>query len=456
MANILEKIVADKRLWLQEKKAAMPLASFIEKIKPSDRDFVAALKKHNTAFILECKKASPSKGLIRDPFDLEFIANVYKHHASAISVLSDSKYFQGEFDYVSRVRALVHQPVLCKDFFIDEYQVYLARYHQADAILLMLSVLSDDEYKRLFALANKLKMGVLTEISNIEERQRAINLGAPVIGINNRNLRDLSTDIQRTFDLAPAIPADRVIISESGIYQHHQVKQLSQVANGFLVGSSLMAEKDLEQACRKLILGHNKVCGLTRPEDAANVYQAGAVFAGLIFVEKSPRCVDLEQARMLMTGAPLSYVGVFQNAPVNEVSKTAKQLGLSAVQLHGDEDARYIETLRQQLPEGTEIWKAHGIEGKLPDLAAYPVDKHLLDSKVAGQSGGTGHAFDWALLKELTLENVLLAGGLNPSNVQQAAQIGAIGLDLNSGVESAAGIKSPTKLTAAFKNIREY
>jgi len=456
MANILDNIVADKREWLQTKMQQQPLASFIAEIKASDRDFIGALNQHKTAFILECKKGSPSKGLIREPFDLNYIASVYSQHASVISVLSDKKYFLGDFDFVSQVRSQVTQPVLCKDFFVDEYQVYLARHHQADAILLMLSVLNDEEYKRLYALATELKMGVLTEISNTQELERAIKLGSPVIGINNRDLRDLSTDIARTFELAPLIPEDRIIISESGIYNHEQVKQLSKVANGFLVGSSLMAEDDLDKACTKLILGQNKVCGLTRPQDALNAAKAGAIFGGLIFVDKSPRCISIEQARMVMSGAPLSYVGVFLNAAIEELSHTANALGLSAVQLHGDEDACYINKLREALAESIEIWKAHGVESQIPDLNNYPVDRHLLDSKVAGVCGGTGQSFDWTLLSKQPLSNIMLAGGLSPENALQAASIGTIGLDFNSGVESSPGLKDLEKLNIAFTQIREY
>ena len=140
-ATVLQKIVLDKAQWVKAKEAEFPLSQFKENIQKSDRSFYDALAKgthQKPAYILECKKASPSKGLIRDEFNLDEIANVYKHYASAVSVLTDEKYFQGKFDYLPQVRDVVSQPVLCKDFMISEYQVYLARYYQADAILLML------------------------------------------------------------------------------------------------------------------------------------------------------------------------------------------------------------------------------------------------------------------------------------------------------------------------------
>ncbi|WP_372881565.1 bifunctional indole-3-glycerol-phosphate synthase TrpC/phosphoribosylanthranilate isomerase TrpF [Psychromonas sp.] len=457
--TILGKIVDDKLEWVKARKQQQPLISFKDKISESDRHFYSALDKPESVFILECKKASPSKGLIREEFDLDLIAGTYKNYASAISVLTDEKYFQGDFEYVSKVRGQVPQPVLCKDFIIDPYQIYLARFYQADAILLMLSVLDDDAYQAYRDTAHSLNMGVLTEVSNEHELIRAIALNAKVIGINNRDLRDLSIDLSRTKELAAKIPADRIVISESGIYNHSQVKELSQYANGFLVGSSIMSQANIDRACRKLISGSNKVCGLTHARAAADVYKAGAVYGGLIFVEKSPRFVDMEEARLVMLGAPLLYVGVFQNEDPELISYTVKQLGLAAVQLHGDENPKYIKLLREILPKNCEIWKAHGVSDTLPDFTKFNVQKHLLDTRIAGQTGGTGSAFDWTLLEDLDQElksKIILAGGLTPENAQQACLLGCAGLDFNSGVESAPGKKDPLKINAAFTAIRRY
>jgi indole-3-glycerol phosphate synthase/phosphoribosylanthranilate isomerase len=456
--TILGKIVDDKAQWVKERQEKQPLIGFKDEITESDRSFYNALQQDKSVFILECKKASPSKGLIREEFDLDLIAGTYKNYASAISVLTDEKYFQGDFTYVTKVREQVTQPVLCKDFIVDPYQIYLARYYQADAILLMLSVLDDDAYQAYRDTAHSLNMGILTEVSNEHELVRAIALGAQVIGINNRNLRDLTIDLNRTKELAAKIPADRVVISESGIYHHAQVKELSKYANGFLVGSSLMSQHNIDTACRRLILGNNKVCGLTHSRDAADAHHAGAVYGGLIFVEKSPRCVDLEQARLTMAGAPLQYVGVFQNEELQVLCATVKQLGLSAVQLHGNETPEDVDNLRAQLPESCEIWKAYGVSDTLPDLTQFNVDKHLLDTRIAEQSGGTGQAFDWSLLENCTLDKnkIMLAGGLTPENAQQAALIGCSGLDFNSGVESAPGKKDKRKLDAAFAAITSY
>ncbi|HAP81687.1 MAG TPA: bifunctional indole-3-glycerol phosphate synthase/phosphoribosylanthranilate isomerase, partial [Enterobacteriaceae bacterium] len=266
MQTVLAKIVADKAIWVEARKAQQPLASFQNDIVPSERHFYDALRGARTAFILECKKASPSKGVIRDDFDPARIAEVYKHHASAISVLTDEKYFQGSFDFLPIVSQIAPQPVLCKDFIIDAYQIYLARFYQADACLLMLSVLDDEQYRQLAAVAHSLNMGVLTEVSNEEELERAIALEAKVVGINNRDLRDLSIDLDRTRQLAPRLGAGVTVISESGINNYAQVRELSHFASGFLIGSALMGQDDLNAAVRSVLLGENKVCGLTRPE----------------------------------------------------------------------------------------------------------------------------------------------------------------------------------------------
>lgn len=456
--TILGKIVDDKVEWVKNRQKEQPLLSFKDQLVDSDRHFYEALDQDEAVFILECKKASPSKGLIRPEFDLELIANVYKHHASAISVLSDEKYFQGSFDYITTVRDIVTQPVICKDFIIDAYQIYLARFYKADAILLMLSVLDDDAYQALRDTAHSLNMGVLTEISNEQERVRAIALGAKVIGINNRNLRDMSIDLNRTKVLAKNIPADRIVISESGIHHHSQVVDLSKHANGFLVGSSIMSQDDIESACRKLILGENKVCGLTHSHQAANVYKAGAIYGGLIFVDTSPRFVDMEEARLVMLGAPLKYVGVFQNEDPELIAYTVKRLGLSVVQLHGDETPKDVKTLRELLPKQCQIWKAHGISETLPALEKFNVDKHLLDTRIGQQTGGTGKVFDWSLLEKSNIDKntILLAGGLTPENAREAARIGVSGLDFNSGLESKPGQKDVDKINRAFSEIRHY
>lgn len=450
--TILEKIVQDKAQWVEARKAQQPLATFQDALQPAGRSFYHALQGARTVFILECKKASPSKGLIRDDFDPAAIAGIYRHYASAVSVLTDEKYFQGSFDFLPIVSAALTQPVLCKDFIIDPYQIYLARHYQADAILLMLSVLNDEEYRQLAAVAHSLKMGVLTEVSNEAELERAIALEAKVVGINNRDLRDMSIDLDRTRQLAPRLSHGVTVISESGIHNYAQVRELSHFANGFLIGSALMEEPDLAGAVRRVLLGDNKVCGLTRADDARAAYEAGALYGGLIFAEGSPRRIDSAQAQQVMAGAPLRYVGVFRNAAISDIVTQASALKLHAIQLHGDEDRAFVAELRAALPAEVAIWKALSIKSALPTRDWPHVDRYVFDNG----NGGSGQRFDWSLLQDQDLSDVLLAGGLGADNCVEAARLGCAGLDFNSGVESAPGIKDASKIAAVFRTLRAY
>jgi indole-3-glycerol phosphate synthase/phosphoribosylanthranilate isomerase len=415
----------------------------------------------NAGFILECKKASPSKGLIRPDFDVKAICQIYDKYAAAISVLTDEKYFQGHHDFLKIVADTVKCPVLNKDFFIDPYQVYLARFYGADAILLMLSVLDDEQYQALASVAEQYNLAILTEISTEEERDRAIALGAKLIGINNRNLRDLSTDITRTFDFAPTLPDDRIVISESGIYTNAQVRELAPAVDGFLVGSSVMAEKDIDLACRQLIYGHNKVCGLTTPEQAKAVSDAGAEFGGLIFAEKSPRFIHQQQAQDIVSQQPhLNYVGVFVNHDNSDLAKLAHALDLYAVQLHGQEDQAYINELQTKLPANCQIWKAVAVENDTSALNVSPVKANhfVLD----GKNAGSGEGFSWQVLAscEQDLSTCFLAGGLKKENIEQAITVmtsqDLYGLDINSGVESSAGVKCTDKINEVFALVRKY
>ncbi|KAI3492681.1 hypothetical protein L1887_42735 [Cichorium endivia] len=235
-----------------------------------------------TAFILECKKASPSKGVIRDDFDPARIAGIYKHHASAISVLTDEKYFSGQLRFFCRSSAASRRrPILCKDFIIDPYQIWLARFYQADALPADALGARRRAVSPAFCVAHSLNMGVLTEVSNEEELERAIALEAKVVGINNRDLRDLSIDLNRTRQLAPRLGSGVTVISESGINSYAQVRELSHFANGFLIGSAMMEHDDLNAAvASRAAWVKTKSAALTREQDARAAYEAGAIYGG--------------------------------------------------------------------------------------------------------------------------------------------------------------------------------
>lgn len=446
--TILNKIIKDKLNWIEYSKKKQPLMTFKTKINKDTRDFYRSLKIKSPSFILECKKSSPSLGIIRKDFNLIQIANIYKRYAASISVLTEEKYFHGNMEHINIVRKCVSQPILCKDFFIDPYQIYLARYYNADAILLMLSVLNDIQYIELSKIAKKLGMGILTEINNIKELKRAIKLESSIIGINNRNLHDLSIDLNRTRNLSSFIK-NKIIISESGIKNNCQIKELSKIVNGFLIGSSLMSKSNLEKNIKSLIIGENKVCGLTRIIDAKIAEKCNAVYGGLIFVKNSPRKITIKTAQNITFQNKLKFVGVFQNQNIETIVEIIKKISLYAIQLHGSENKNYIHTLRQKLSKNIKIWKAFSIQSKIPSLQWKNIDKYIFDSN----SGGSNTSFNWGLLKGCILDNVILAGGINIDNCLIASRLKCSGLDLNSGVEKTPGIKDHNKIKAIFKKI---
>ncbi len=459
--NILAEIVANKRRELQVRKNLTSLDFLKNSVKPSDKSFYDALNNDLSDFIFECKKASPSRGLIREDYNLEEIIDTYKDFASAISVLTDNKYFKGSFAHLSQVSQQVEQPVLCKDFFIDIYQVYEACHYGADAILLMLSVVNDDEYRLLANVAEELSLDVLTEVHDEIELERAIQLNAKIIGINNRNLKDLSIDIATTEKLSQLVPDEIrnkcLLISESGIKNHQDVKRLAPIVSGFLVGSSIMSEDNIRKQCKKLIYGLTKICGLTSQKDALAAFDNGAVYGGLIFHPASPRYVSPETALDIIKQVHLDYVGVFVNEPLDNLADIVLKLDLKILQLHGDESTDYINSLKERLPH-CEIWKAISVKTKstLTELdleSSTHIDRFLLDTHDAKQRGGSGRQFDWKVLNRVNKENIILAGGLNIDNLDTAKKHNTFALDINSGAEESPGKKSNDLLNKLFKKL---
>lgn len=465
-STVLGKIVAARKECLAELKKTLPLESFVKNLQKSDRSLKDALTANPTAFIMECKKASPSKGLIRPSFSPKDIAKIYDKRADAVSVLAEEKYFQGKPEYVKEARKYFHGPVIWKDFVIDPYQVYLARKNNADAILLMLSVLPDESYAELSKLAAYLGLDVLTEATSKEEVARAIKLGAQIIGINNRDLRDLTVNLDRVRELAPLIPEGVARVCESGIQSVEEVRSIAPLVNGFLVGSSLTSQPDMDMACRRLVYGENKVCGLTRRADAEAAAEAGATHGGMIFVPSSKRCISIKHASQVRKGVRLKFVGVFADAPADQVLNIQKELGLSAIQLHGNESPEYVQEIKNALPHWAEVWKAvPGTDSAAvaKNMKSYGnADRYLVDAKDSSGFGGTGKTFDWTMLKdawkasgvENARQKTMLAGGLNPMNAARAAALGCGGLDFNSGLEDAPGKKNKDALCSAFAALR--
>jgi indole-3-glycerol phosphate synthase/phosphoribosylanthranilate isomerase len=429
-------------------------ADLREKAAPASRRLGEALKKPGFRFVLECKKASPSEGLIRKNFDITEIANAYKGFADAVSVLTDEPYFMGGFEYLRAARAILDQPILAKDFVIGPYQVCEARAHGADAVLLMLSVLDDPTYRICAAEANRLSMDILTEAHSEAELKRALALDARIIGINNRNLGTLKVDLGVYEGLVGKIPSDRIVVCESGIQSHEDVLRFKNRTDAFLVGGSLMKSEHLDLAVRRLIYGGVKVCGLTAPEDAEKCYAEGATFGGMIFAE-SPRRVSEAQAGKIRAATPLPMAGVFVDEEASKIAGIASDLELSAVQLHGEESGDFIDRLREKLPKGCEIWKAIRVKDKISSIDHH-ADRVLLDTFEKGARGGTGRSFDWSLLDGLLIDRsqVILAGGIGPDNARRASEFGCFSLDVNSGVESSPGKKDHHKIENLFKSLR--
>jgi indole-3-glycerol phosphate synthase / phosphoribosylanthranilate isomerase len=459
IAGVLGEIVARKREEVAARFEGVSLDDARSRAEPTMRSLAEALAKPGARFIMEMKRTSPSRGASAGHGPAE-VAHAYRGIADAMSVLTDGPYFGGSFDHLATVRTLFAGPILCKDFTVDVRQIPEARAYGADAVLVMLSVLDDAEAAACLAEAERWAMDALVEVHDEDELRRALSLGAKIVGINNRDLKTLATDLAVTERLAPLVPdgpGRPLLIAESGIAERRDVERLAPLVDGFLVGSSLMAQADIGGAARRLVFGRVKICGLTQEGDMEAAKAAGASMAGLIFVAGSPREITPRTSPLLtLKGHELSLpmVGVFRNDPIERVIFLADRYGLAAVQLHGGEDAEYVAAVRERIPEDCEIWTTVSVAQDAP-LRASLGDRPLFDTQIGDQTGGTGRSFDWSRIAgRPDLERGLVAGGLGPDNVADAARLGAWALDVNSSVEDAPGIKSPDKLKALFEALR--
>lgn len=444
-AGVLGRITATKRDDLGRRFDGVSIDALRARAMSTRRSLGAAVAAPGGRFILEIKKSSPSGGAIRPDADPAILARHYGGVADALSVLCDGPFFGGSLVDLAAARAEFDGPILAKDFFIDLRQVAEARLAGADAILVMLSLLDDAAARAMIDEARRFGMDSLVEVHDEAEMGRALALGAPIIGINNRDLRNLSVDLATTERLAPMAPG-RILVCESGIGSRADVDRLSPRVDGFLVGSALMRAQSPAQAARELVFGRTKLCGLRCGDDLA----AGrpAAFAGFVFAAGSPRLVTADEA------APLAGlardqgqfpVGVFRGASPDEIAGTALALNLHAVQIHGYVDPK----LRQRLPEGCEIWSALSVG--IDTLSAPGSDRLLFDNG----AGGTGRSFDWnAIRNHPSLTRSLVAGGIGPANAVAARALGAYALDVGSSVDELPGRKSPAKIDALFDALR--
>lgn len=447
--GVLGAIAANKRMELASRFSGVSIDALRASAMPTTRSLRRILAKSGARFILEIKKASPSAGAIRLGADPAALARGYDGVADALSVLTDSAHFGGSLDDLALARRHFDGPILAKDFFMDTRQVAEARIAGADAVLVMLSLLDDARAREIIAEARRFDMDALVEVHDEAEMRRALALGAPLIGINNRDLRDLSVDLSTTERLARLAP-NRILVSESGMSTRADIDRIAPLVDAFLIGSSLMRSADPAQAARELIFGRAKLCGLNSGADLRAARPAA--FAGFVFVPGSPRHVTADEAAPLAGTARKSGmrpVGVFRDAPLGVVADIATLLNLHAVQLHGHEDVEYIRSLRRELHGSCEIWTALSV-GREP-LVGRGGDRLVFDNA----DGGSGRTFDWSLVRgHRSLPRAVIAGGIGPHNVRAAKGLGAYAVDVGSSLDRRPGHKCPEKIASLFEALR--
>ncbi|MFC2065512.1 indole-3-glycerol phosphate synthase TrpC [Chloroflexota bacterium] len=256
-ADILNRIVAEKKEEVEQRKKSMPVYTLMERItRNRSLDFAAALIGDTVRLIAEVKKASPSRGVLCYDFDPVKLAKTYSQGgAAAISVLTEANYFQGSIDYLAAIREEVKLPLLRKDFIFDQYQIYESAAYGADALLLIMAILSQEQLEELLTLSRSFGLSCLVEVHNEAELERALLSGAEIIGINNRDLNTFTIDINTTCILCPLIPQGHITVSESGIKSRSDIEKLKGWGvNAVLIGESLVTADDIPTKMRELIL----------------------------------------------------------------------------------------------------------------------------------------------------------------------------------------------------------
>jgi len=257
--SLLKTIVEKKRERLNNSKMRIPLREIKSRASESEepRNFKAAIRREAgpIRFIAEIKKASPSKGIIREDFDPVAIASLYEKKAvDAVSILTEEDYFQGKLEYLLMVKRVVRKPLLRKDFIFNEYQIYESRAYEADAILFIASLLDKNQAREYLSLAEEIGLSALFEVHDFKELEIALLINAQIIGINNRKLETLQIDMNTTFELKKEIPPDKIVVSESGIKTREDVKRLQDTGiDSVLIGTALMEAPDIGRKIDELM-----------------------------------------------------------------------------------------------------------------------------------------------------------------------------------------------------------
>ena len=482
---ILDKIIeATKIRVAQEKQIESP-----ESVKaaalalPSDTGFPfeAALRQQDFNFICEVKKASPSKGIIAEHFPYLDIAKEYEvAGAAAISVLTEPDFFKGDKKYLQEIANTVKIPVLRKEFIIDEYQIYQAKVWGASAILLICACLDVPTLTKFRELADSLGLSSLVEAHDEHEVQMAIDCGARIIGVNNRNLKDFTVDVQNSVRLRNLVEDDVIFVSESGLETPEDIEVLRDNNIGVaLMGETFMRSPNKIEKLAYLYgstyyTPKVKMCGISKVETIPAVVDAKPDYMGLVFAP-SKRQVTVDQAKTLVEELHKQYanrynrdaeqysnqtlihqefiktVGIFVNETLDNLVTIATEVNLDAVQLHGDEDEAFIQSLKERT--NVEVWKAVQIRSAA-DAEAWidsSADMLLFDAYHKDERGGTGEVFDWSCLDEFE-RPFMLAGGIDSTNVARAIRtVRPYGIDISSGIETD-GVKDDEKIKA-FTNI---
>ena len=462
----------------QEKQVESPEAVKTAALAlPSDTGFPfeAALRQQDFNFICEVKKASPSKGIIAEHFPYLDIAKEYEvAGAAAISVLTEPDFFKGDKKYLQEIASTVKIPVLRKDFIIDEYQIYQAKVWGASAILLICACLDVPTLTKFRELADSLGLSSLVEAHDEHEVQMAIDCGARIIGVNNRNLKDFTVDVQNSVRLRNLVQDDVIFVSESGLETPEDI----QVLRDNNIGVALMGETFMRSPNKVEKLAYLygstyytpkvKMCGISKVETIPAVVEAKPDYMGLVFAP-SKRQVTVDQAKTLVEELHKQYtkrynngaeqsnndeiktVGVFVNETLDNLVSIATEANLDVVQLHGDEDEAFIQSLKERT--NVEVWKAVQIRSAA-DAEAWidsRADMLLFDAYHKDERGGTGEVFDWSCLDEFE-RPFMLAGGIDSTNVARAIRtVRPYGIDISSGIETD-GVKDDEKIKA-FTNI---
>ena len=471
---ILDTIVeATKIRVAKEKQVESPEAVKAAALAlPSDTGFPfeAALRQQDFNFICEVKKASPSKGIIAEHFPYLDIAKEYEvAGAAAISVLTEPDFFKGDKKYLQEIASTVKIPVLRKDFIIDEYQIYQAKVWGASAILLICACLDVPTLTKFRELADSLGLSSLVEAHDENEVQMAIDCGARIIGVNNRNLKDFTVDVQNSVRLRNLVQDDVIFVSESGLETPEDI----QVLRDNNIGVALMGETFMRSPNKVEKLAYLygptyytpkvKMCGISKVETIPAIVDAKPDYMGLVFAP-SKRQVTVEQAKILIEELHkqcinhydikvVKTVGVFVNETLDNLVRIADTANLDAVQLHGDEDEAFIQSLKERT--NVEVWKAIQIRTaadteKWIDSSA---DMLLFDAYHKDERGGTGEVFDWSSLDAFE-RPFMLAGGIDSTNVARAIRtVRPYGIDISSGIETN-GVKDDEKITAFTKIVK--